>query len=460
MNDVPATQRKTTAPRMFKEHLSAEETGWTTLSQFWGALNFNQMSLTEALRQVVFLACADVLAQDISKVSMQLRKKIPDGGNELVGHDDHWLARKLALEPNSEHTWDEYWFMQVFYLATTQNCYSVKRINRVGEVLDFIPLMSTSVTTRTYAKQSNRGIKRFFNVNRSSDYEQIMLEDFPIDIPDTDMIHTRGRLFDGLNGLSSLAMGNEALQTSKYIDSFMRKTYKNDASLRGVFQTDKTLETNTAFDRLRLQLREAMKLLNSENFPLILEDGLKFEGISMDMTEAEIAKAKDIAIEEQCRLMRVPPHKVMHMNAVKYENLATIERAYVRDSLVPIARRLEQKHLRASLSEKDRLEYYLEFDREAMYFADPEAQAKLNESYQKYGSMSVNEARRRRGANSVEWGNLHAIPVQISLFDGETGEFKTAAGADPSKGQDGDLNGDGDGKSQSGGLSVVEGGRK
>lgn len=452
---------KLTAPTVLKGGArSAEETGWSTFSDFWGALRFRQKSLIDALHQVAFLSCADVISQDISKVPMRMYEILPGNkGKRLVEPKDHWMARKLALEPNLEHTWDEFWFMVVFFLCTTQNSFVAKRVNRIGEILDFIPLMSTSVTTHVDATDRGRGVKRYFGVNKSGDYEAMMLRDFGDYISDEDMIHFRGRLFDGLNGLSSLSIGNDALELNEFLNDFMTRTYKNDAKLRGVFQTDKTFENNSAFERLRRELKEAMDKLQKENFPIVLEDGLKFEAIQMDMTEAEIAKAKAVAIEDCCRLMRVPPHKIMHMNAVKYENLATIERTYVRDSLVPIARKVEQRFALASLTEEERLRYYFEFDREAMFFADPESQAKLHESYSKYAGMSINEGRLKRGQNPVEWGDVHPVPVQVAFWNPETGEFITSAGADPANGQDANLGGDGEGKSTESAFRVVEGGR-
>src|SRR5690606_12949768 len=102
----------------------------------------------------------------------------------------------------------------------------------------------------------------------------------------------------------------------------------------------------------------------------LLEDGIEFKSWTATAAETDMIKALDKQIEMIGKMWRMPPHKTMSLNAVKYENLATLEMIYVRDTLIPICKEIEARLARTLLTEKERLTYFFEFDRDEMAIAD------------------------------------------------------------------------------------------
>lgn len=420
------------------------EPGWNTLEDLLGIDRIRD-GFSTALRTVAFVACIDVIAQDIAKVPMRLYRRDPSGGRRLVQPNAHPLARLLALDPNDYFSWSELLHMHVFHVGLYQNGYFVKRERRDGELLALLPVMSSRVKMHVTKRRQGAAARAVYQIARGTNYEDMVLAGLPDRLSARQVIHTRLRLFDGMTGLSNLSVGAGSMDLSSAVNGFMTNLYERDGQVRGVFESEGTV-TDVAFNRLREQLDRQLRALARGEKPLITEGGLKFRQISLDAQDADVIKARQASIEEMCRLTRVPPHKIMHLAAVKYENLDGIERTYTRDTLLPIAQRIEVGLERSLLSEEERLNgYFLELDRQQMMFADPEAQQKLLEMDLRHGAITVNEYRERRGYNPETWGDVRVLGSGMTtLAPDENGASSTV----------GDTQ-DADDKT----LRVIEGGR-
>jgi HK97 family phage portal protein len=407
--------------------LHAVGPGFSNLVKALG-LNSSQrpLSLAESLQIAAFLLCLDVIAQDIAKSTLRLKRRTTNGGSEIVLPREHWLAELLAVEPNEEQTWYEWKEMVFLYFCAVQNSFVAKRLTATGETRELIPLMPASVTVH----RAEDGT-RFYRVSATSDFQRAALDGFDVFLRDEQMIHARARVYDGQFGYSTLLAGSKAMRLAEALQDYQTRLYQSDGQMRGVFQTDKNFVTDEAFRRLRDQLAEASEKWHKKNRPLVLEDGLKFEAIGMNAAEAEVSKVFDAQVVEMCRLLRVPPHKVMHLNAVKYENLEAMENGYVNDTLVPRARAMEERLLKDLLPRSQRVDYFLEFDREEMAARDSKTQAEVIDKLVKIGVMKIDEARARRGLNPLpnREGDVRVLPVNMGII--KDGEFTTASGVDP-----------------------------
>jgi HK97 family phage portal protein len=244
------------------------------------------------------------------------------------------------------------------------------------------------------------------------------------------IIHLRSRMIDGLYGYSNLVAGASSMGLFKAITDYQTRLYKTDASLRGVFQKkDEAPLSEEAYKRLRQQMAEAMTQLRDKGKPIVLEQGMEFNKIAMNADQAEAVKGRDQAIVDVCRLFRIPPHKAMHLINVKYENMETLEKSYLSDTMVPYFVNVEERLKRDLLvSRADRARYFPWFDREAIELHDPEKQAKVIETMIKHGAMTVDEARHRRGMNPLPngAGKARLIPSTYTLI-GENGEVLVQA---------------------------------
>ncbi len=385
------------------------------------------LDLETAIKLSAVLVCLDVLSQDISKVKLELRRKLPNGGSEVVEPDQHWLAKMLVLEPNEHHTWNEFIEMTILHLGSVQNAFIGKRFNNRGVVDGLFPFLPGRIRILVDEESGHY----IYQNERLTPHERLMYRDFDRFMLPDEMIHIKGRMFDGLFGYSNLDAGSSSMALAKALQEYQTNLYKSDASLRGVFQMpNEQALSDPAFQRLKKQLGDKWNRVRKYGDPIILEEGMEFKAVSMDAGDAESSKSKASAIEDMARTFRIPPHKMMHIVNVKYENMETLEKSYVQDTLIPIANRVEQRLGKSLLNAKERVQYFLQFDRESMVLTDVEKQAEIIKVMMDRGAITINEARMKRGLNPLpaDVGNVRLIPANFALVDSNN-EVVLAAGS-------------------------------
>lgn len=424
---MPKTQKQTDLfPETVEKQIKTKGVGFQTgnfarLVNLFGAGLWGDepgpLAIEEALKLSSFLVCVDVLSQDIAKARLELRRELPSGGSVVVQPNEHRVARMLKLRPNKYHSWRELIEMLVLHLCAVQNAFIGKMMTPSGVVEALMPFMPGRVRILV-DEESGQFV---YDVERYTPAERVMLKDFERYLLPDEVIHLRGRMFDGIWGYSNLEAGSAVTGLAKALQQYQTRLYTSDATMRGVFQMKNERElSEAAFLRLKEQLRELWNNMRDKGVPLVLEEGMEFEGITMDSAAAEAAKAKDAAIEDMARLFRIPPHKMMHLGSVKYENLDTLDRSYAHDTLIPIAQKTEDNLNTALLSESEILGgYYLQFNRQQMVLYDPEKRATVHKVLALAGALTIDEMRAENGKNPLPngAGNVRLIPANYHLVD-------------------------------------------
>lgn len=381
----------------------------------WMGLNYGTLSVRDALQQACFMLCCDVISQDIAKAPLRMREYLPNGTSRVVLPREHPVAGFLALEPNHRHTWFNFHEMMVLWLCLTRNCYAPMIKNGVGDTLELIPVMTGHVI-----ELAQPGVGIFYDVTAGTWAEQELLGTNYVRVPERDMIHIRSRMLDGMDGYSTLVAGRSTLETADAMENYRSELFGESGELKGVFRKKTSGALNeVAFARLKSQLAVAMTRLKKGKDPLVIEDDMEFQSISSSPKDMELSAQFTQQLLQTCRLLRVPPHKVFALDNVKYENLDTMTLIYVDDTLVPIAQPYEQAFAKALLSRKERLHYFLEFDRDAMTVRDPKAMTDRVIRAMQVGLLEFDEGRAKLGWNPLEnkQGQTRLIPVNMQVID-------------------------------------------
>lgn len=395
-----------------------DDRGWTYLEQLLGFTTPSTMSVSEALRHNEIMACVDVLAQDISKAEIQLRERLPDGGERIVNPDEHWLAELLALEPNRYHTWPEFTQMIVSHMALLQNAFIAKEMTRGGRVTSLIPI----VPGYTQILVDDKSGDLFYRITAGTNFQRAQLGELAATLSEDQVIHLRTRLWDGLYGLSTISLGTETMALNKTIADYQKSLYSNFGQTRGVFTTDSAFNGkggDEAFRRLKEQLTERMRKFRQNADPILLENGMKYQSVTMNADQAEVSKSRESGVLDAARMFRIPPHKIMHTNAVKYENLEAMEKQYVRDTLWPVCQVIEDKFAQCLLSRKERLRYFLWVDRDSLEMRDTKAYLEETKVLMHYGLADIDMGRARHNMNPLPGGHgkTRLVPSNMALID-------------------------------------------
>ena len=393
---------------------------WTTPTDLWGVDSFAdflglspeyRISQRGVLELTAAMICLDVLAQDISKATLRLKKKVKGGAVDAEARDNP-LAEMLLLEPNRRHTWVEMIQMLVYHLGMSSNTYGYVRRRRDGTPEQIIPLMP---------KQVNEAINQstgevFYQISAANVQEKALLGAETIIAAERDVLHIRNRLLDGFWGQSTIAIGGRTLSLGRELLNFERLQYSAKRSETGYWVRDQNEPLDAeAFRLMKGQIQRVLANRTAE--PIVLEDGVEFKQFGHTAADNDLIKALDKQIEMICKLWRMPPHKAMHFASIKYENLATLEMVYVRDTLIPLCKLIEQRLARTLLSREDRLKFYFEFDRDEMAIADEKIRLDWIKTLVERGIITLNEARQEAGWNPRPNGDLYILPVNTVLVN-------------------------------------------
>lgn len=380
---------------------------------------------TSAVGLGLAIQCAAVKARDIAKSGMSLWRRQNRQWTE-VEPQEHWLAKVLARRPNTIHSWGEFWRMTVMHLEIAQNAYILKGMDRQGNITELLPLQPGRVRMRV----SDRG-NLFYEVWAANEFERAQIGETSIIVPASRVIHLRGKMLDGLSGLSNATLGNPIFELLSAISEYQTKLFSNDGKQPLVFETDRDFGTEeraeAAFRRLKEQLREASRRARATGEAILLEAGLKAKTIALNAKDAMTTEAYNQQVERICGLMETPPHKIFHYNNVKYDNQAAADNQYASDCLVPIADNIEEKFRNELLTEEEWDTLWPEFDRERMTAGDAKA---INERVKiglMTGSLMINEAREMLQKNPVKGGNVFFVPVNMAIMDEDGAIVQQAA---------------------------------
>lgn len=404
----------------------------------WNSFNVKSMTTDQILRLPGVIICLDVLSQDIAKTPLILYERLPNNGKRQVEATEHHMAMLLATQPNRFHTWQEFIELLMNHLGVVQNAYIAKRLDAAGRPTELIPAMPARVTQFAVMPEDDpiNGMGFFFyRVDRNTPAERLQFAKLDDIFLQSEFIHLRGRMFDGLMGYSNLDIGARLFGLTDELTSYQTRLFGSDGQMPGVFQKPGEAGdalSNEAFDRLREQLKEASRKFREESAPIVLEEGLTFKDVAMNAEQAELSKARDAALVDTARLWRIPPHKIMHLVNVKYENMETLEKSYVNDTLVPYCRRIEQRFNRELLTAEDRARYFFEFDRRAMLLNDMQKLAEVGKVGVQIGGLELDEFRQLFGYNKLpnKAGEVRTIPSTYNTVD-RSNEVIIPAGAQP-----------------------------
>ncbi len=421
--------------------------GWHDVSDFLG-LSVGSRSLLgtkDAVGLALMIMCADVKARDISKAEMLLWRRKGRSWT-LVEADKHPVAELLMTRPNDVMSWPQFWRMVVLHLELAQNAYVLKRIATDGTVIELIPIQPARCRARV---NPNSGAV-FYEIFTGTAYEQAVLGTSYQIVPADQMIHLRGRMWDGLYGLSNFALGSPIIDLVSAIAEFQRNIFRSDGKQPLVFETDTAFPVgdagDAAFQRLKRQLATATRKAGQTGEPILLEAGLKAKVIALNSKDAESKDSFNQQIMRVCGLMNTPPHKVFALEAVAYNNMAAMNRQYYSDVLHPLAHEIQESFKLSLFERKEWPIFGPQFDQMSLMATDLDALKGLVDMAAKNGLMTFDEGREVlpfRLNPLAKGGDRRMVPVNMSLIgaDGEivhagTGQNPTNPGAGESQSPD------------------------
>jgi HK97 family phage portal protein len=286
------------------------------------------------------------------------------------------------------------------------------------------------------------GLDYFFMVTRQGLHETAVLKDMPLLIAADDMLHIRWlSTWSSLLGSSRIGLMREAVGLAMSQETHQAQFSANGARPSGVLTTDKTLSKD-AIDRLVDSWKQDQSGARNSGKTRVLEEGLKWQQLTMTMADAEFIEARRFSVEDIGRGFRVPLYKLGVPSEGQGSAMIQQDQEYLNNVVSGYCNRWTTK-LEATFVEDD--DIFVEFD--YSHFLKADIQTRFTAYRQSIGGpwMTVNEARRAEGLPDQDGGDTVLQPTNMAPLGWVPPEKPTAGpGSDttgvPGNGGDGDAN--------------------
>lgn len=366
------------------------------------------VTVDAALQLSTVWACVRLLSETVSTLPLKLYRRQPDGSRTVA--TDHPLYRVLCISPNAEMTPGRFMLMIVASLALRGNAFVEKKF--IGSrIVALVPLLPQHMRVK---RQPNGGLEYIYSENGTER-----------PIPEKNLMHIRGFGLDGVCGIMPVKAGREVLGAAMSADEAAARVFAQGLQASGVL----TNESGALKPEQREQLRQSLAAFaGSKNAGklMVLEAGLKYQGITMNPEAAQMLETRAFQIEEICRWFRVPPFMVGHTDkqsswasSVEGQNLQ-----FLTNTLRPLLDNIEQEIIRCLIGEAEAETVYAEFSVEGLLRADLAARREWYASALQNGWMNRNLVARLENQPPIPGGDVYTVQSNLMPLD-QLGQQRT-----------------------------------
>jgi len=346
-----------------------------------------------AMQSTAVYACVRIISEAIASLPLHVYRYRPDGSKERVVN--HPLYHLLHDEPNDEMTSFVLRETMTAHLLLYGNAYAQIVRNGRGDVIEIYPLMPNRMGVY---RDANRQI--FYRY--MSDYGEFT---FTVD----DILHVPGLGFDGLIGYSPIAMAKNAIGVSLAAEEYGAGFFSNGAMPGGILEHPNIVKDPAA---LRDSWAQAFGGSGNAKKVAVLEEGMKFQAISVPPEDAQFLETRKFQVDEIARIFRVPPHMVGDLEKATFNNIEQLSLEFVKYTLQPWLIRLEQAMNKSLLLPSEKSSVFVKFNLDGMLRGDFESRMRGYSTGIQNGIYSFNEVRQLEDMDLLsddEGGNTHAI---------------------------------------------------
>ena len=339
---------------------------------------------------VTVCACVAAVAANIASLPIVVYRR---QGRRRLELPDHPLMRLVARGPNRWQSWRD-WLE--WTLASTLRGNGLNEVVRdgSGEVTAFMPLVwdgaavSMLPSGRLVYDVTDAGAA----LGAAGRSRRLL---------DTEVMHLKDRTDDGLVGRSRLSRAYGAVQTAMQTQTFAQTMWRHGMHPSGVLSSDKDM-TVEQMATMREDLRTEFAGSQNAGRFMILDQGLKWQSLSVSPEDAELLASRRFSTEEMCRLFDVPSVVVSDLTNSSFNNAEVMLRTFATLTLKGWACKVEQELARSVLAEDESVEV----DLSGLLRGDPNARWTANRTAIDAGILSVNEVREVEGFDPVPGGEL------------------------------------------------------
>lgn len=354
-----------------------------------------RVGVEDALAYSAVYNAVTIYAQTVATLPLHVYRVLPDGSKErLTGHP---VQRLLHERPNpalDSYRWRE---TMMVHLLLWGNAYA-EIMEQDGSPVELWPIPPWLVRPRLEG--------------RDVVYEVAQPGASSVVLGSKQVFHVAGLGFDGLQGKSVIGLARESLGLALAAERFGAQFFGSGANMSGVLAHPGTL-SETALENLRRQWHELYSGLDNAHRIAILEEGMRFERISIPPEDAQFLQVREHQVEEVARWFNMPPTMLKDLRRATFSNAEQEALSFVKYSLLPWLRRIESAIKHQLLSGTDQADLFAEFTVEGLLRGDTATRYTAYATARQWGWLSANDIRRLENLDPVEGGDVYLQPLNM-----------------------------------------------
>jgi HK97 family phage portal protein len=377
-----------------------------------------------AMQTTAVYACVRILSEAIAGLPLHLYRYRSDGGKEKI--PSHPLYYLLHDEPNPEMTSFVFRETLMGHLLIWGNAYAQILRNGRGQAVALYPLLPSKMEV----SRSVSGAM-VYTYYRDADESGINPKGGYITLRSDEILHIPGLGFDGLIGYSPIAMAKNAIGMSLATEEYGASFFANGANPGGVLEHPGVVKDP---DRLRESWQAQFSGVNAHKVA-VLEEGLKFQQMSIPPEQAQFLETRKFQINEIARIFRVPPHMVGDLEKSSFSNIEQQSLEFVKYTLDPWVVRWEQALQQSLLMPSEKSSLFIKFNLDGLLRGDYQSRMTGYATGRQNGWLSANDIRELENMNRIspeEGGDLYLINGNMTKL-ADAGLFANKAGKEETR---------------------------
>jgi HK97 family phage portal protein len=212
--------------------------------------------------------------------------------------------------------------------------------------------------------------------------------------------HLRDRSDDGLLGRSRLNRAASVVSAALGVQEHAAVMHENMAVPSGSIEVDAKIPEDV-YRKLTDSFKAAFSGSKNARKVMVLDQGMKFNPLSLSAEDAELLASRRFSTEELARLFGCPPPIIGDLSHGTFTNSETAGRWFATHTLSPWVRKLECEMTRSLLSESARANHEIEIDLSGLLRGDPESRWKSHEIAIRNEILTKDEVREIEGFNPM-----------------------------------------------------------
>jgi len=342
-----------------------------------------------AMQTAAVHACVRVISEAVASLPLHVYR-YEDRATRIV--PNHPLFALLKNAPNPEMTSFSFREALMTHLLLHGNAYAQIIRDGRGRVEALYPLLPDKMdVSRGSSGEIYYTYWRDRDESGGGDGEMITLRKDQV-------LHIPGLSFNGLVGLSPIALARNAIGMAAATEQYGAAFFKNGATPGGLLEVPTSIKDP---NKIRDTWDTVYKGANNANRIAVMSDGMKFHVVSVPPNEAQFLETRKFQLAEITRIFRVPLHMVGDLDKSSFSNIEQQSMEFVKYTLEPWVVRWEQALWQALLLPGEQATHFIKFNLDGLLRGDYETRMKGYSTGIQNGFFCPNDIRRLENLNEI-----------------------------------------------------------